>query len=762
MPDDNNLHLHGEAPNANQHTPNDHRPDYDDAAAEYSMIMNYPSEADYYALLGLSRTPPPTDAEIRSAFRSLTLSFHPDKQPAEWRDAAMQHFDRIRVAYETLVDPKKRVVYDMLGAEAVRDEWGFRGSMGEFGEARKQQVGVKAMTPDQFRKWFLEMMKRRERRVVNSMVNSRGLLSVGVDASSMVSIDQEEEVVFFNFASPRLSSFELKYSFKTPFPSRRVLFGDDEKEDERDDHTESPSTEGESSQKGDRLPYQQESLDLVIETGVSGLFRRAVNRVAVTMEDGTEEIRDIPRPPLPVAQQVTLGASVSRVFGDVASSKGIFTPSIQARLARMVMPVSGTKPFHVDLTTTFNHSIVKGPPVLGVQVLKEIGRGKHTFCNWSSGNLPWPEFLQVLLSPIVDLGMDLETALSPLNEASRFQFGFLSVPKSPLQAASLDDDEEVQEDEGYKMERDRQRAEDRAAESWQVGFSASPMRSGLSLNYARNIFSGKAATDLALSEWSSEGHYHLPPATEPKSVRIEIQSTIGLDLSVGWNIEGTRQVGDLTRIGLGVGVESGHGLAMTVSWGRLGQRIKLPITVMPLESADNDIAALMVILPWLAYCTWEFGFIRPRERKNRRQVIARRQKQLMKLIPKKKAQSSQAISLMTEQVQRRQAKEAGQSGLVITKAEYGHQPLKKISKGNSSSSREYEIIDVTIPVAALVDHGQLVIPKNMIKFHILGFHDPAPLLPKKLKIWYTYHGKEHYVEANDGEGIACPMRSHLL
>jgi hypothetical protein len=33
----------------------------------YSMVGDYPEEPDYYVLLGLSRNPPPTEAEIRSA-----------------------------------------------------------------------------------------------------------------------------------------------------------------------------------------------------------------------------------------------------------------------------------------------------------------------------------------------------------------------------------------------------------------------------------------------------------------------------------------------------------------------------------------------------------------------------------------------------------------------------------------------------------------------------------------------------------------------
>ncbi|KAI5285965.1 hypothetical protein KEM54_000169, partial [Ascosphaera aggregata] len=87
-------------------------------------LDDYSESSDYYALLNLARNPPPSDAQIRAAFRTLTLSFHPDKQPPELRDAAAQHYDKLRIAYETLSDPRRRVVYDMLGEEGVREEWG--------------------------------------------------------------------------------------------------------------------------------------------------------------------------------------------------------------------------------------------------------------------------------------------------------------------------------------------------------------------------------------------------------------------------------------------------------------------------------------------------------------------------------------------------------------------------------------------------------------------------------------------------------------
>lgn len=148
----------------------------DGADPDYDQLIDYSnddSDADYYALLGLARNPPPKDTEIRSAYRNLTLSFHPDKQPADKREAAKRQFTKIHEAYETLIDPQKRTVYDLLGAEGVRQEWSRYGAMGIRGEAEKQEVGLKAMTPVEFRRWFLRTMKTRERRAVNSLVQSR-------------------------------------------------------------------------------------------------------------------------------------------------------------------------------------------------------------------------------------------------------------------------------------------------------------------------------------------------------------------------------------------------------------------------------------------------------------------------------------------------------------------------------------------------------------------------------------------------------------
>ena len=160
--------------------------DYDDNDNDndlYTQAQTYQSDHahdDYYTILGLPRPSPNstskiTDHDIRAAYRTLTFSFHPDKQPAHLREAAQRNFERIHEAYETLVDPRKRAVYDLLGAEGVRREW--RGGVGPGDRDGDGAVGVRAKSPEEFKKWFLDLMKKRERGVVNSMVQSRVCLS---------------------------------------------------------------------------------------------------------------------------------------------------------------------------------------------------------------------------------------------------------------------------------------------------------------------------------------------------------------------------------------------------------------------------------------------------------------------------------------------------------------------------------------------------------------------------------------------------------
>lgn len=63
---------------------------------------------NYYYILGVSATA--TDEEIRTAYRKLSIKFHPDQNGGDafFRD----HFKEIQEAYETLSQPERRAAYN--------------------------------------------------------------------------------------------------------------------------------------------------------------------------------------------------------------------------------------------------------------------------------------------------------------------------------------------------------------------------------------------------------------------------------------------------------------------------------------------------------------------------------------------------------------------------------------------------------------------------------------------------------------------------
>jgi len=66
--------------------------------------------SDFYQILGVSSDA--SEAEIKSAYRKLSLELHPDKNKSSGKDTTEQ-FQKIGEAYDTLKDPQKRQMYDM-------------------------------------------------------------------------------------------------------------------------------------------------------------------------------------------------------------------------------------------------------------------------------------------------------------------------------------------------------------------------------------------------------------------------------------------------------------------------------------------------------------------------------------------------------------------------------------------------------------------------------------------------------------------------
>mmetsp|Transcript_16711 Transcript_16711/g.35892 ORF Transcript_16711/g.35892 Transcript_16711/m.35892 type:complete len:214 (-) Transcript_16711:89-730(-) len=72
---------------------------------------------DYYATLGVARTA--TGVQIREGFRRVALKWHPQRNPGAKTEAELR-FREIAEAYDVLVDPLRRRVYDDLGEKGLK------------------------------------------------------------------------------------------------------------------------------------------------------------------------------------------------------------------------------------------------------------------------------------------------------------------------------------------------------------------------------------------------------------------------------------------------------------------------------------------------------------------------------------------------------------------------------------------------------------------------------------------------------------------
>ena len=81
------------------------------------LLMNTECGQDYYKLLGVKRTA--TKAEIKKAFKKLSLKYHPDKNKDNPKKAK-EMFIKIANAYEVLSNDEKRKIYDQYGEEGIK------------------------------------------------------------------------------------------------------------------------------------------------------------------------------------------------------------------------------------------------------------------------------------------------------------------------------------------------------------------------------------------------------------------------------------------------------------------------------------------------------------------------------------------------------------------------------------------------------------------------------------------------------------------
>ena len=121
--------------------------------------------------------------------------------------------------------------------------------------------------------------------------------------------------------------------------------------------------------------------------------------------------------------------------------------------------------------------------------------------------------------------------------------------------------------------------------------------------------------------------------------------------------------------------------------------------------------------------------------------------------------AQEVLQSLVEQIKEKE----GSRGLIILEGRYG-----QLSPSSSSTAHEnsIKVIDVTVPLQALVKDSNLRIGTTVSKSNLTGFYDPCIGEEKSLFIKYSFGSQIHTVLYKDTDPIVLPNRgnekAHLL
>ncbi|KAJ3567834.1 hypothetical protein NP233_g6104 [Leucocoprinus birnbaumii] len=192
-------------------------------------------------------------------------------------------------------------------------------------------------------------------------------------------------------------------------------------------------------------------------------------------------------------------------------------------------------------------------------------------------------------------------------------------------------------------------------------------------------------------------------------------------------------------------------LTLSARISRLEQRLTIPVVLS--AEYNGRLALSTTVLPAFAGVLLYRFVVLPRRRAQR---LAHLRSARRRLEESEERRERDSVEKFLRDVARRHSQtEKSKQGLVILQATYG--------SAEESESVQDLTLDVTIPLQALVRNSQLFIASGEeTKLNIQGFFDPAPSVPKVLRIHYLFCEQKHYAEIPDCRTIVLPLLEHKV
>jgi DnaJ family protein C protein 11 len=637
------------------------------------------------------------------------------------RDRTTKHFNKALVAYETLIDPHKRAIYDNFGIEGLKD--------------RTWQLGVRSMSPEQFKFWLEENIRKKRTEMLEELVVSSGKVSATFDISGiwfqkMILVQNKNGKVIGNqlqsYPIGVMSQYQVSHSFhvpldalaeilERPLPSSfKELWQEDlgKPSPKRDTARAKPTLSLECALGGapPKRKGETKNLPASVLAGTSltvGLMHAFPN----LPPDSPRSIAS-----LLAGNQIALQATILPTpMVTTQLSRGFGQNGIQARAIFIGLP-------SMELA-----------PITECSFTRRLSLRHSVFIGINTGGVKWLSSLRDVFT---------------LPKVGEVRNGFASIGYTyhPISSAIADAEEESGEGESTKKPAAQKTSRSKRTESYTVALNTGLLARGIQakISWGRTFFVG---TPLTSRPQPNMKHGNV-------GIRLGVETTIHITGAAQYTLKASRKMFENTVVGLNVscgGSTGTRGITIGFSWSRLGQRISIPVVLAPVPDARVMIYATAI--PLLTYVTAELLWLRPRDRKIGEQEAARLRRALRTKTLRRRKAAEEAVEVMINSVARKTEAERVAGGLVVLEATYGKPTDNKDSK---------LVADVTVAVAALVEQGQLVLPKGVDKSKIIGFYDPAPGSEKVLWVKYLFDSLVHEVTVKEKQGLVAPLRSHLV